>query len=234
MKSILQYRGFAIAAALLLSSGFAAGCDDDEGTLAPAPADGQVRVAHLSPDAGNVDIWVDGARVLENVPFRATSDYLALAPGDYRVQVAEAGNASNIALDQVVTVPAGALVTAAAIGTVANSDLALTIYDDSLSNDGLGNCIVRFIHASPDAPAVDVVVADGGPTLFDAAMYPMEYDYIEVAAGSYDLEVRLDSSGTLALPLDGITLMEDTRYTVYAVGLAGDSSLSAEIVADPR
>ena len=57
------------------------GCSDDEVTN-PADTNARVRVAHLSPDAPAVDVWVDGSRVLENVPFKAFSSYLELPAGD--------------------------------------------------------------------------------------------------------------------------------------------------------
>src|SRR5918997_4449897 len=50
-----------------------------------------VRVVHASPDAPNVDVWVDGETVLTDVPFTAVSDYLSLSAGTYNVQVSATG-----------------------------------------------------------------------------------------------------------------------------------------------
>jgi hypothetical protein len=41
----------------------------------------RVRVAHMSPHAPNVDVYVDGSVALEDVPFGAVSDYLDVPPG---------------------------------------------------------------------------------------------------------------------------------------------------------
>ena len=64
--------------------------------LAPMPAMAQaaqswIRVMHDSPDAPNVDVFVDGAPVFENVAYSTTSNYQALASGPHRVQIAPAG-----------------------------------------------------------------------------------------------------------------------------------------------
>jgi Domain of unknown function (DUF4397) len=50
--------------------------------VAPAFSQGigqaQVRVAHLAPDAPNVDVYVNGDPVLTDVPYTTVSDYLPL------------------------------------------------------------------------------------------------------------------------------------------------------------
>ena len=57
-----------------------------------ASTDARIRVAHLSPDAPNVDIWVDGTLTYENVAFEEVTDYVALPPGSYLVQVEPTGS----------------------------------------------------------------------------------------------------------------------------------------------
>ncbi len=44
--------------------------------FAQVTGEAQVRVAHLSPDASNVDVYVNGAPVLTNVSYTTVSDYL--------------------------------------------------------------------------------------------------------------------------------------------------------------
>ena len=65
---------------LLAASAFTAACSDDDST-GPAAGEARVRVVHASPDAPAVDVLVDGAEVLSDVPFRAASDYLDVAAG---------------------------------------------------------------------------------------------------------------------------------------------------------
>ena len=119
----------------------------------------------------------------------------------------------------------------AATGLVGAADLAPTVLLDDRTGSGTGSAHVRFVHASPDAPQVDVLVA-GGPTLFPDVDFRQLAGYSAVAAGSYDLEVRLSAGGALALPVPGVALSGDTNYTVFAVGLAGNASLQALLVAD--
>lgn len=57
---------------------FIFGCDndDDNDNNDPQLQSSYVRVAHLSPDAPAVDVWVDGNIVLEDVAYNGVSSYL--------------------------------------------------------------------------------------------------------------------------------------------------------------
>jgi hypothetical protein len=57
---------------------------------------------------------------------------------------------------------------------------------------------VRFIHLSPDAPAVDIAVK-GGPILFKDIAFEKASTYLAVKPGAYDLEVRPTGTTTVAL-----------------------------------
>ena len=74
-----------------------------------------VRVVHASPDAPNVDVWVDGETVLTDVPFTAVSDYLTLPAGTYNVQVTATGSTDPV-IDADLTLEAGTSYTVAATG----------------------------------------------------------------------------------------------------------------------
>ena len=95
---------------------------------------------------------------------------------------------------------------------------------------------MRFVHASPDAPNVDIAVQDGGPVLFSNVAFQDVEDYIRVMPGSYDLEVRVAGTDIVALSLDDIPLMRGKSYTVFATGLLspgeGEPGLGALLVMD--
>lgn len=72
----------ALACAIALSYG----CSDDDDDFIPAANDAQVRITHASPDAPRVNVYVDGARVLEAVDYK-DSALLELPSGSYSVEV---------------------------------------------------------------------------------------------------------------------------------------------------
>jgi len=91
------------------------------GFVALAQDTAQLRVAHLSPDAPAVDVWVNGERTLTDVPFQGISDYLSLPAGEYRVQVSPAGQTEPIVIDATVALEAGTAYTMAATGLLAGA-----------------------------------------------------------------------------------------------------------------
>lgn len=90
---------------------------------------------------------------------------------------------------------------------------------------------MRFVHASPDAPAVDIAVS-GGPVLFSNVPFRAFTPYPQVSPSTYDLEARPAGSSAVALKVDGVTLRPGTNYTIFAVGLLSNRSLSTVAVVD--
>lgn len=205
------------------------GCGSNNGTVEPDVGMAELQVAHLSPDAGPVDIWLDGEVVLPNVPFELISGYLAIEAGDRRVQVTPAGQTSPVVIDAVLPIAAGTATTVAATGLLGAMDVQPIVLADD-RNAG-SQVQVRFVHASPDAPPVDVAVT-GGPVLIGNTAFREASDYTTVAGGTYDLEVRLADTTTVALSLPGTVLTNGTNITVFAVGEAGNGTLGALVALD--
>ena len=171
-----------------------------------------VRVVHASPDAPNVDVWVDGETVLTDVPFTAVSDYLTLTAGTYNVQVTATGSTDPV-IDADLTLEAGTSYTVAATGMLA--DITATVLIDDRT-PATGDAKLRVFHASPSAPAaVDVAVTDG-PVLVEALAYPEASDYLTVDPGTYALEIRAAGEADAALSLEA-TLEAGQNYTAIAM-----------------
>jgi len=215
---------------LLVFSLSLVGCSDDDSNPMSTINNAQVRVAHLSPDAPNVDVWVNGTRVLQDVPFQAVSDYLEVEPGSVNIQVTPAGETAPVVINATVTLAPGTAYTVAATGLISDNDLNPIILVDDRDPDA-GQAGVRFVHTSPDAPPVNVGVVNG-PTLFSAVAFRESDGYVNVAQGTYNLGVSVASSGTQVLTVNGQALQANTNYTIFAIGLAGDGSLAALPVID--
>jgi Domain of unknown function (DUF4397) len=211
-RSLLRRAGLVLAlcAAGLLALPVAAGAQAD-------PA--RVRVAHFSPDAPAVDIYVNDERVLSDVPYKTVSDYLELPAGSYDLAVRPAGAAatSDPVVEATAEVEAGQAYTVAAVGALA--DIALEVFTDDLSAPGAGKAKVRVIHAAPEVPAVDVAV-EGGPTLFEGVEFPSATDYAEVDAGTYPIQVKAAGTDDVLLEAS-LEVKAGTIYSVAAVGGAG-------------
>lgn len=213
--------------------------DHDEEAMDERDEPAEVRVAHLSPDAPNVDLLVDGDAVLEDVPYRAVSEYLELETGTYAVTIQAAGDPDTVVFEEDLEVEPGA-VTVAALGELAeeNQPFEPAVLEDDLSDPG-DDARVRLVHAAPDAPAVDVTVDDGETVLFEAVDFG-EADAIEVPAGAYELEVRPateDVDGDVVATFD-VEPAAGTVYSALAVGYLepeaapADEPFDLEVVVD--
>jgi hypothetical protein len=195
---------------------------DSTATPTPTPSMAMARVAHVSPNAPNVDVYVNGNAVLEDVAFGAVSDYLDLPAGTHTVEITPAGDADTTVFSGDVTVEADTAYTIAAtgeIGDMADEAFAPLILTDDNSDPGEDTARVRLVHASPDAPAVDVTLASNGDVLFDGVAFG-ESGYVEVPAGDYTLDVRGDTEsndGDVAASFD-LSVAGGAVYTAFAAG----------------
>lgn len=178
----------------------------------------KVRVVHASPDAPAVDVWVNDGVAFSNAPFKGITNYAELAAGTYNVKVVPTGATEPVVIEADLSLTADTDYTVVAVGQLANIEPLVLV--DNNSTPAAGKAHVRFVHASPDAPAVDIAVK-GGPVLFSNVAFKGVGDYLPVDAATYDLEVRLAGTDTVALSVPGLALADQTVYTVFAMGLAG-------------
>lgn len=188
--------------------------EDSEGEQSGEMA--MVRVAHLSPDAPNVDVYVDGEAVLEDVAYRDVSEYLELQPGTYDVQITAAGDEETVVFDESVEVAAGAF-TLAAVGELEgeNQPFDVLVLEEDLSDPG-ENARVSVLHAAPDAPEIDLIEAESGDALAEGLAFGDTATF-EVPEGSYPLEVR-PAGGEEAVAEFDVEVTAGTVYSAFAVG----------------
>ena len=197
--------------------------------------DAKVRVAHASPDAPNVDVFIDDEKVLADVPYTAVSGYLELSADTYEVAIAAASDAEEpddaetVVFQDDVTLEAEDY-TVAAIGELtpdaSDEGLRVAIYEDRLGVLDEDTGRVRIVHASPDAPAVDVqVVDDDGDTVLTLAE-DLEFgeasENVEADAGTYSVAVfpaggDEDTDEAVLGPVD-VEVRDGEVLTVFAMG----------------
>ncbi len=195
------------------------------------PEQARLRVTHASPDAPPVDVCADGSELFTGAAFPVTSAYTTVPAGTYNVKIvpADAGCESDGVIEAMLTFDANTDTTVAAVNFL--DSIEPIVLADNNANPMMGMARVRFVHASPDAPTVDITL-DDGTTLFDDIAFKESADYIEVAAGTYALEVRDDTGETTVLALGDIELMDEAVYTVFAIGSLQDETLDALLARD--
>lgn len=196
-----------------------------------------VRVIHASPNTPAVDVYVneapDGSPAIGGLGFTQATGYVGLASGLYDFRVTPA-NSNTVALSATgVPLDGNVNYSVAAIG-FATSLSPLLLVDNNVA-PAAGNARVRFVHAAPDVPQVDIALnlsGTAGSVLFNDVNFgtAASEGYIEVPAGSYGLGVFLGS--TLALPVN-VTLAAGEAYSVFAMGSLATNDVQAVVFSDP-
>jgi hypothetical protein len=175
----------------------------------------RLRFIHAASGLSAVDVFVDGTRVLSQVPYASISDYLNLPTGTRRVAVtATEQNEDAAVIVAEATIEAGKTYSFAAIGL---PDRASALYTDDVGAPAAGKARVRVIHLSPDAPGADVRVVNG-PTLIQNLAFSEASSYLEVDQGTYDLQVAAVGENSAFFQLPNTKLTAGTIYDVVAVG----------------
>lgn len=210
---------------------FLAGCDDDDDGV-DLVEEAEVMVVHASPDAPGVDLLVNDVKV-NNSPlaFPNNTEYLELPAGTQNIKVNAAGTATTV-IDADLNLQRDKDYTVFAINTLDNIE-ALVLEDD-LTDPASGMSHVRFVHLSPDAPAVDIAV-QGGPVLFSNSAFKSATPFTPVSAGTYTLEVRPAGSTTAVLTIPNVELRSGDIYTVFARGFlsppeGNTNTLGAQVI----
>jgi len=210
---------------------FVVGCsDDDEDNPMTNSPQAQVMVVHSSPNAPAVDVLVDNAVALDSVTFPVNSSYLPVPAGTRNVKINVDAGGTNV-IDSNLTVTDGNAFSVFAIDSVSNVRLA--VFADDLSDPASGNAHLRFIHLSPNAPAVNITDNSGNIISgFGSVAFTETAGFVPLPAGTYNLQVRdAATNNTVVLTLNNVTLTDGQIYTVWASGfLSGSPALDAQII----
>ena len=188
-------------------------------------------VIHASPDAPGVDLLIDDVKQNTSaLTYPNNTGYLNLESGTVNVKVNVAGTSTSV-INANLDMEEGKNYSVFAIDAVAT--ITAIALEDDLTAPASGKSHVRFVHLSPDAPAVDIAVAASGTVVFDDVAYKGFTAFTPLDAGDYFLDVRLAGTSTVALVLPKITLQAGKIYTVFARGFVagtGAQALGAEII----
>lgn len=194
-----------------------------------------VRVAHFSPDAPAVDVWLNNEPSnIQGVTFGSVTDWVEITPSQaMRLAVAPEGTTDFVLGPTDISLAPGSWTTIAAIGSAANGTLDVAVIPEDYSAPADGQARVTLFHAIEGAPAVNVY-ANGGLIVGNLA-YPGTVDgndgvyTLDVNAGTYDLSVN--AGGSPILTADNTDLVAGTNYFIAAIGTPDSPQLVVQATA---
>jgi trimeric autotransporter adhesin len=188
----------------------------------------RLQVVHAASTAPTVDVYVTAPMAdieveqpLATAAFKDFTGQVEVAAGDYQIRLTPAGTKTVVYDSGTVSLTAGSdlLVMATTNSGTGSSPVSL------LASDGTNSFIlwdvnskanVRVVHAVSDAPAVDVI-ANNALTLFNGVAFPDITGYAAVDAGTYLIDVAVDSDNSIVAIDDAEIVVESGKfYTAFA------------------
>jgi hypothetical protein len=200
-------------------------------TPADAATGTYLRLAHLSPDTPQVDVYVTSAThpeyslVLHGVGYGTVSDYQRVSAGRYTVSMRGAGAPASSPPVITTTIDAEQGSAHTVAGTGPNSKLALSVLTDDLTPPPAGQTRVRVINACDMPGPVTVKLADGG-SVADSVAFGTSTDYDTVASGSTSLKVQPGATTPIDLPVD---LSAGSVFSVLVLHRGGQLTAEAKL-----
>jgi hypothetical protein len=191
--------------------------------------DADVRVAHLSPDAPAVNVSLNGKQPVKELSytgFAPDGSYLDVAPGSYDISVTASGGGNEVIGVEGFSLESNKDYTILAVGELSPEEgepdiRALPLVDNEDEETTLpprDKTLVRFVHASPDAGAVDIGVMQSSDPLLEGVEFGDASDYLEIAPGDYTITVNNEA---LKKPFTvDVKAVAGTKITAYVIGNA--------------
>lgn len=213
MKHRFLFLMVAVVAVLFLAS-----CEDD-----PTSPKGtaMVRVIHTSYDAPAVDVAVDEELAFSNQAYGQSSGYAQVDDGMNNIMVMPAGTSSPVVIDADLDFMQDAQYTVLAVGAL---DAIEPIVTMDARNSVSTAAKVRFIHTSPDAPAVDIKYNPSSMMpVFENVAFKGITSYAEVPQSTYQFIVTPAGSNDIVVQYAPVALQDGKVYTIVAHGTLDDA-----------
>lgn len=197
-----------------------------------------IQIIHNCADlaASSVDVWVNGALLLDDFAFRTATPFVSVPAGiplNVGIAPPNSDNASDAIYEQTFTLNAGGTYIVVASGIVSASGympmqpFTLAAYDMAEQAGTAGNTDVLVYHGCTDAPTVDVYESSVlHATAVDNIAYGSFAGYLSLPTADYALQVRNAANSAIVAaygaPLATLGL-DGAAITVLASGFLDPS-----------
>ena len=190
-----------------------------------------VRLINAVPDAGGLDVSVNGRQVWKQATFRSSTGYQSVSAGTYPVTLDADGPGTTL-LTQSLSFDKNRSYTLLALGQAGGGNAQVQVLpDEKPERIAPGKASVRLVNAAPGTPPIDLVV--NTIVGVKSVEYGRRSEPLALDGGPYDLQ--LAAAGTAAM-LTGpvhLTLFPGHAYTLIAMGQPGSrQSLTLESYPD--
>ncbi|OCL25504.1 hypothetical protein U472_14270 [Orenia metallireducens] len=179
-----------------------------------------IRILHASPNAPAVDIYANNDLIAENLKYGEFTDYISVMTGRYNIKVYPANKKQDPIIDTSLNVISNTITTVAVIGEFPN--ISLLPIEDPRIPIRPNRAYIRVVHLSPNAPNINVS-QENDMLLFKSVAYKEATDYLSLRPVTYNFKVKPIGSNKTILYVPNAKLTRDRFYTLYIIGLVGDT-----------
>ena len=182
-----------------------------------------VRITNLSPDAGEVSVWINGELVREYLGFRRTTEYFSINPGANEIVIRPAFEETTTLMSYNLATMPNQNYTLGISGLVGANDLEIVYLEDNTETN-LRSARMRFVHTTPGVGMIDIAIA-GGRVLVERLSYRESSDYIAVRPDVYPLEIRAAGTTEVLYTLEDVGMSRLTACTIFTTTEGEDGLL---------
>lgn len=177
-----------------------------------------VRVIHMAPAAGDVDVAVDGAATaaITALGFQEATDYVALPAGPHDFAVRPTGTSTVALAVADLDLPAGGMHSVVAWGS---STVKGVVVNDSLAGLAAGSIRLNVVHAAEGVGQVDLwaIPTSGAPAPLITDFDEGEQQQLDLPAAAYRVGVDTNNDATPELLFDIPALAASQVVDLFAV-----------------
>ena len=200
---------------------------DDAGTLTLVRNTlGRYRFFQGNADYSLVNVQLNGAVVLSNVPFKGASGYVGSTTSARTLTISPSATPATNIINQSLSLTPAQDSTILLAGSLGNA-VAVVLPDTTLPS-AIGKARVRFVHGSIGAGKLDVFV-NFQSTISNLAERSTS-SYFDFDANTYAFAVNAAGTGTQVLNIPNVTLEANKVYSIFVVG--STSALQGVVIQD--
>lgn len=196
-------------------------------TASPQGLNIEYQVLNLSPDLGQVDLFINYQLVNQNpFVFNVNQGYFYVPSVDTPYQIRSALNTGLTFFPIDSILKPGAEYTLYIVGAVATGSVTTLLTVDTAVEPPLGRGKLRFVNVSPTATGGLDVYANN-TLAFPKIGYLQNAGYIQLPVGNYDLQINAAGTPNVLYNLPSVTIQDGKLYTLFAYGYTSRSDSAA-------
>jgi hypothetical protein len=190
-----------------------------------------VRLINAVPDAGGLDVSVNGKRVWTRALYRSSTGYQAVSSGTYPITI-DASILGTTLLSEPLSFANEQTYTVVALGQASGGFSPTVQVWAENPHEPLppGKAGVRLINAAPGTPALDLVV--NNIVGLKSAVYGARSQRLTLDGGQYDLQIAVAGRPDILLGPVSVLFETGHSYTLVAMGQTANRRLSLQVFPD--